>query len=293
LRNSLLLPGTTVSERHVRRTNTPASKPLLTAGRGFLIAAVVLLIAAIAPTAWFILNMHDGPPSQRAEIEITIKDYGFDPLVPPNQLRGPGSLYQVVGTSYRKVCPVHAALLEGKLQKSPTPEHVRTRLESANLSLGGNYLRDLNGKLDGARITSIEYTMKNVVVSEIALSHLHEIQNTLLQDKNCDETVQGLLKANVKVCAGYSALSATTSYRVRYESKFGSSAEARIPVIEAVQKKIEADAGSKIEIQGEDELLGENLYYGIQLWEQCITPSTANEPSPLPPRRPNGPQASL
>jgi hypothetical protein len=186
-------------------------------------------------------------------------------------------------------------LLEGKLQKSPAPDHVRTRLESASLSLEGDFVRELNGKAGAARVTSIEYRMKDVAISEIAMSQLLEIQDILLHDPKCDETVQLLLRAHQTVCAGYAALSATTSYRVRYDSTYETNAEAKAPVVQAVKAKIEAVAGSRIQIGGDDELTGENLFYGIQLTELCITRDSATEPSvlPNPPARPTGPQASM
>src|SRR4029453_551905 len=68
------------------------------------------------------------------------------PLIPPNQLRGPGSLYLVEGNSFRKVCDVDPPLLTGKLQKSPTLDHVRRRLENGKFSLRGGYVDELNAR---------------------------------------------------------------------------------------------------------------------------------------------------
>ena len=57
------------------------------------------------------------------EIETLIKDAGFEPLVPPNRLRGPGALYLVEGGGrYTKVCDAAPDLLQAKIRKSPTPE---------------------------------------------------------------------------------------------------------------------------------------------------------------------------
>jgi len=243
------------------------------------VAAAVTLALVILPVAsYFAL---EGLRPQGGDIEGIIREYGFDPLTPPNQLRGPGALYKAVGTTYQVVCPVDPALLKDKLRTSPTPDRVRARLESGNLSLGGNYVEQLNGKTQGARVTSVEYSMKGVTISEIAMSHLYKIQNALLQDPSCDKIVQDLLHKNEKVCAGYAALSATTSYKVHYDTKYEASAEAKMPLMNALRDKIEAAAGSQIRVQSEDELTGENLYYGIQLWELCITPNTATEPSKL------------
>jgi hypothetical protein len=183
-------------------------------------------------------------PSKDDEIATIIKAYGFDPLIPPNQLRGPGALYQVEGNSYRKVCDVDPALLVGKLRKSPTLDHVRSRLESGKFSLSVSYVEEINAKLTGARVTTIEYKMRDVAISEVAMDDLLDIQDNLLREKNCDDTVNRLLKANKQVCAGYAALSATTSYKVNYNFDVEATEHSKMSVGTIIQKVIEDGAGS-------------------------------------------------
>jgi hypothetical protein len=271
-----------MSDSHVRRTRTgngrPTKPPPVESTRDMVrrwwIALLALPIIAIAPVAWFILQTpeHD-------DVELAIREYGFEPLTPPNQLRGPGALYQVEGNSYTKICDADAAILEGKVHTSPTVEHIRKRLERGKLSLSGNYVEDVNAKLSGARVTSIEYRMTNVSIREIPMDHLMEIESHLLSQARCDEIVQRVLKANKQVCSGYSALAATTSYKVHYDVKFAVDAESKVPIVNAVQKAIEEEAGGTIHIRNGDELHGENLFYGIRLSQFCITPDTATEPS--------------
>jgi hypothetical protein len=238
-------------------------------------------VAVIIPAVWFVAF---GP--HRDDMEKAIREYGFEPLIPPNQLRGPGSLYLVEGNSFRKVCDVDAPLLTGKLQKSPTLDHVRRRLESGKFSLRGGYVDELNAKLEGARVTTIEYRMRDVAISEIAMDDLLEIQDNLLREKNCDDVVQRLLKANKQVCPGYAALSATTSYKVHYDVKLDTSAQTKMTTTAVVQRVIEEKSGGRIQIQSADELFGENLFYGIQLSKFCITPDTATQPSVRPELQP-------
>jgi hypothetical protein len=269
---------TKLSNGHGRRTKKPTTIKLAHGrSRLFGIAFVALHIVVAIPAVLYIAY-----PSEHDDIVTIIKEYGFNPLIPPNQLRGPGALYQVEGNSYTKVCGVDPTLLVGKLQKSPTHDHVRSRFETGKFSLGGSYVEGLNAKLNGARITTIEYTMKDVAISEIAMDDLLEIQDNLLREKRCDDTVHRLLKANRQICAGYAALSATTSYKVRYDSKFEASEQNKMTVVNLVQKVIEDSAGSTIHIQSADELVGENLFYGIQLSKLCITPDTAADPSVRP-----------
>jgi hypothetical protein len=233
----------------------------------------------LVPGVYFVFTP---PAPAEDEIEAVIKEAGFDPLVPPNRLRGPGALYVVEGGGrYTKVCDAEPDLLEAKIRKSPTPGQVHDRLESGGFSVGGKLLNSINATLGATRVTSIEYTLADPSISEISLSDLAEIEDGLLRQKRCDETVQRLLKANKKVCSGAAALSATTRYRVHVDSKFDAGGDDRAPVLSAAQKAIEEHTQSQTRSTGTDELAGENLFYGIQLSAFCITLDSATEPSVL------------
>ena len=103
----------------------------------------------------------------------------------------------------------------------------------------------------------------------------------MLQQKRCDDTTQRLLKQGKKVCSGAAALSATTRYRVHVEAKFEANGEDRTPILSAAQKALAEHTQSQIQSIGTDQFSGENLFYGIQLSELCITLDTATEPSVL------------
>ena len=267
---------------HVRRTKPSRTGHARRARRRLWLASVALPAILIAPPVIDYVRSQIAPPAQAEDaIEAAVKKVGFDPLVPPSRLRGPGALYEVEDGYYRKVCDTDPALLEGKLQKSPIPSETRSRFESSAFSLSGHFLAALNAKLAGAHVTSIEYSLRDVAISEIAMSDLADIEDKLLQQQHCDEAVHQLLQANKKVCPGYAVLSATTSYKMKLETSFGSRAEDRPPIISAVQRAIEERTSGRIQVKGADELTGDDLFYGIQLSSLCITPITATEPSRL------------
>jgi hypothetical protein len=243
-----------------------------------LLVSIAIPVAVIIPAVVYVLL----PPPQSNELEKIIRQAGFDPLVPPNRLRGPGALYEVEGGFYRKVCDADPAVIAEKLKESPLPDEVRERLENGGFSLSGKFVGELNAKLGGTRLTSIELKMTHVRMSEIDESGLLEISDNLLTQKYCDKAVNLSLKANTKVCSGLAALSATTVYKVQFDTKFDSKAEDTVPIMKAVQKAIQQDADGEIRIHSADELSGDNLFYGIVLYKHCITPDTAVEKSSLP-----------
>lgn len=220
------------------------------------------------------------PQTSPDQIEIAVREAGFDPLIPPNRLRAPGALYKVEGGIHEKVCE-DLALTQPKMQRSPTQDRTRQKVEKGGFSLGGEYVESLNVNLTGARITSIEFRLTDVEVSEIMDSDLFEIQDALLHRKSCEDAVDRALKAKIQVCPGSAALSATTSYKVRVDRRLES--KTKDEAMKAVQHVIRQESGGDIRISGEDELTGQNMFIGIRLSRSCITPDTATEPSLLPP----------
>jgi len=241
-------------------------------------ACVAIPVAVITPAMAYVYFLSSADAD---EIETLIKKAGFEPVQPPNRLRGPGALYEVADGYYRKVCDATPDILKGKSFKSPIESQIRERLEKASFSVNGKFVETANAKLGSSDVISIKYRLRDAAITEIAMSDLAEIQDQLLSQKKCDKTVQKLLQADRKVCAGYAALSATTSYKVNVDRNFDSDGNARISVMNAVQQALELHTDGQIRVTDRNELAGEDLFYGIQLSSLCITLTTALEPSVL------------
>ena len=130
----------------------------------------------------------------------------------------------------------------------------------------------LNGKLAGARVATIEYGMKDVVISEIALATLRKIERVLMSEKDCDDEVNALLSENKKVCSGYSSLTASIVYKVRFDRNSDATAQAALTNV--IKKAIEETGNGKISVRNAEEFVGENLIYGILLSSRCIVIDT-------------------
>src|SRR5690606_32260483 len=111
-----LLPA--MSSEDAGRAEAPSARFFRNARTRVWLASISLAALVIAPGAGYLAYRMIRPLPD--EVVRAIVDAGFDPLVPPTRLRGPGSLYEVEGRSYRVVCPVDPSQLSGKLQKSPT-----------------------------------------------------------------------------------------------------------------------------------------------------------------------------
>lgn len=271
-----------MSSEDAGRAEAPASGHFRISRKRFWLATAGLATLVLFPGAAYVASNWN-QSSTVDDLADTIIDAGFDPLTPPNRLRGPGALYVVEGKSYRKICDVDPKLLTGRLKSSPVPDRVRMRMEKGGFKLGGNYLAMINGQLGGNLLRSVEFRLTNVAMTEVAESHLFEIQEALLREPSCQQTVGQLVRASRQVCAGYAVLSANTLIKVNVDKKIEANEKAKLPVLEKVKSLIDQTAGSEISIHNSDELKGDDLYYGIQLSLRCLTPNTATEPSVLTP----------
>jgi hypothetical protein len=274
-----------MSEGHARRAK-PSPRGTAKNRRHLLLYAALPVALTLPAAAYVFLPGLFGSASE--PIEDSIREMNFEPLLPPSRLRGPGAIYEVNGGFYRKVCDAGGDLLQGKIRTSPIPSQTRRKLENAGFKMEARIIEALNGTLGASRVASIEYRMSDAAISEIAMSDLYVIQSKLLSEPSCDRTVHHLLKQNKKICAGYAVLSASTSYKVNFNSAFATGAEAHPPAIQVVQRQIEVETKGEVKITGMHELVGQDLYYGIQLSSWCITAEDATEPSRLgaPPRPP-------
>src|SRR5262249_52846882 len=185
VRHAILLPP--MKTGHARRAKPSRSGRATHAQRRLWVASVALPAILAVPGAVYYFS----PAPSSDEIETIIKEAGFDPLVPPNRLRGPGALYVVEGGGrYTKVCAADPQLLEAKPRRSPTPGQVHDRLESGGFSIKGHLLDTINANLGATRVASIEYRVSDASINEISLSDLSEIEDSALSQERCDKTVQ-------------------------------------------------------------------------------------------------------
>ncbi len=261
-----------MSRRHVGRTTPPAFGSFLGGSRSIWLASLALPVVVVIPVIWAVVRPPPAPPVQ--DIENVVKTYyGFDPLTPPSRLRRPGAIYHVEGNSVRKVCEATPEMLDGKVSESDTVSRSRSRLESNEFSLSGGFVNSLNGKLGGTRVASIEYGMKDVMISEIAEATLGKIERLLMSEKDCEDTVNALLIADKKVCSGYSSLTASIVYKVRFERSSEVAAQAKLA--DVIKEAIEEASGGKISARNAEEFSGEKLVYGILLSSRCIVLDTS------------------
>jgi hypothetical protein len=257
-----------------RRSQASVTDVARRGSRLIWLGSLAIIGAALLASVWVLW-----PHPTIDEIERAIIATGFGPVTPPNRLRGPGSLYVAEGNNfYHQVCRADPSLLEGKVQTSPTLARVREKLEKGGFTWSGDLVEALNGKLDGTRLTSIKYNLAEVTIHELADADLKAIQQKLMDDPLCEAAVLDYFKQQRKVCSGYAALSASTSFRITIESKMEMAADQSTKLTGLVKRHLEQQIGGQIQIRSTDEYSGENLYYGILLSDFCPVPDNDRVP---------------
>lgn len=265
---------------HARRARTPSARNASRLQRVLVAATMVLpVLAALPAGAWILFKPAAGEVKGGDAIRAVIRDAGFDPVIPPSLLRGPGALYTIDGSSYTKVCDVDQARVAPALQRSATLELSDNRLENVEVAASASLVGRLKAALGADRVAAVHYRLSDVAVSEIPMDVLRNIRNQLLERADCQAVVDELLGQNKKVCQGYAVLSGTTQYRLQIDARLELGAETSVPVTKLVQEAIAAEAHGNIKVHSTTEYSGANLYLGIKLSPLCITPITATEPS--------------
>ena len=262
LRYSFLLSGA-MNRRNVWRTTPPAFGSFRIGNRSIWLASLALPVALVIPAIWYVTSPSPAPAH---DIETVIKSYyGFDPLTPPSRLRGPGAIYHVNGSSVRKVCEATPEVLGGFVDESITVNRTHNSSENSRFSLSGSFVNALNGKLEGARVATIEYGMKDVVIREIPEATLGKIERVLMSEKDCDDTVNALLSANKRVCSGYSSLTASISYKVRFDRRTESRRKPKSRWRTSSRRPSRRPAAARSDVRNAEEFSGEKS----DLWHLC------------------------
>lgn len=256
-----------MSRRNVGRTSPPAFGSFRSGNRRIWIAALLPVVVAV-PALWYYFY----PPTEAVEdIEAFVrKYYRFEPLTPPSRLRSPGSIYLIEGALMRKVCDARRHLSSEDIDESETYSRIRTGDTKSRFELSGGFVSMLNAKLMGARVESIEFGMRDVTIREIPEAILGKIERQLMADPDCEDAVHDLLTANKKVCSGSASLTASISYKVRFDRRSDLTAQAKLAVADAIRESIEENGGGTVSVRNAEEFSGEKLIYGILLSPRCL-----------------------
>lgn len=204
----------------------------------------------------------------------------FFPLVPPSNLRGPGTIYLVAddGQPESALCIATPELLNKVLRYSSTQTETIQQSHSASFAIGSDLEKRLKARVKGGVIESVTFSLEDVSVHEISIADLFMLSREMQKVEDCAAAVEQYLKAGKRVCQGQQGLKATARYSVRVRKGADTSA-----AVDAIVTAVQATTEAKTEFDGSQLTLGVGLFYGMRLAPLCHFLSTGTpQEAPVP-----------
>jgi len=191
------------------------------------------------------------------------RNYGFLEHVPATNSHGPGDIVRADSYDWigRKIQLGYAC--------DPRQEAAAKRLVSvgANLQssqksdtkvqLTGPELQQFNLGADADFVRSVEMSFVNVQVIEI--SDETRLQVLAALPASCKNAINNDLATRFRVFQVSEVLKGDLVYKVNYETKANANAKA------VINQKIKLSVGANVDVQGEDQIVGTGLFFGVRV----------------------------
>jgi hypothetical protein len=241
--------------------------------------AAAVAVAAVPLAVLAYLHFFSSDPG----VERIVIAAGFYPITPPSTLVEPGSIYQVSedGRFYTRICRAAEEDTRPVTIPSAAEQWVVNRLRSGNFELSGEAAQEINARLNGNIVETIQLSFRDVSYMEIPVAENERIFVKLTDDKACHDAVEKLLGWGDLVCQGQAVLRATTEYRLVTQGGTNGGAEiSDAELLDALKGVI----STGVTIDEGSVITGVALHYGVRVNPTCVTLPNG-EPRRLPPLR--------
>jgi hypothetical protein len=238
-----------------------------------LIAIVLASPLAVATAADMITDKDDDA------LAITLRGYGFLPVVPPSTLMTVGSLYYVDSKVkyFKAICHADKADLENRVDTSSSFK-IQENLERSgqvNTGIDIDFGWTLGGKFDKNYVVKVQSSVTDVVLKEIPLGPNWTIFREIMQQPECNEMALSYVRSGGYVCQGQKILNATVEFKLDRDTqnKLESHASATPDTIKDIVKQAVETRGEQAVVKKEGRLLGGSaLTYGVSMNPVCFAP---------------------
>lgn len=202
-------------------------------------------------------------PRDKQTITAILSETGYFEIVPPSTFGGPGTINTVEYLSNGRLelhptCNVDPALLDGKIQKSPTVDRDLKRTLEKNLDVSAQVKEKLAAVAGMDEINSIHLKLENANILLISDESLISTRKALLKNECEDAVIQNISSGGV-VCQTRSVLEADVVYEIKYHDKVSLKDRAKLTSEVAAKLSLDADQGA------DDRMSGSQLFFGVRL----------------------------
>ena len=191
-----------------------------------------------------------------------IEDYGYYELQTPNTLYPPGTVVEIKKSKPMAldiVCEQKASLgTDFKALESDTYNREFIKKLNKSFAISADNLKQIKGNVKLEKIKNIKLKFSNTTILQLSAATVYE--NVVHITPSCQEAIKDYLDEKRNVTMITSVLKADVEYNVDFEKEAGLSIEAK----EEILKGLAAELGIGFKLSGEDQILGNGLFWGIQ-----------------------------
>lgn len=232
--------------------------------------AALLLAAGLAypsVAAWYFGSSFEG---------VIRKNFDVDPMVPPSENYGPGSLYVVGydGNIERIVCNAADFIDQATIGRVPDVSEVA--VFDSDADVGSRIFGSLSANAGTNSARKVRVVMSNARIYEFDDATRIDVFGKLTSNEFCREAIVHAQNDGFCVSQSYKSLLATGDIRVVDERGAQiASPEVKSQVKEKLQLQIASEFDGKTSATINQTLTGEEIYFGFRLYERCIEKADA------------------
>jgi hypothetical protein len=230
-----------------------------------VVTAVAFTVTGIALPLIYLIIFH-APPT----LGKVLNEFGYQQIVPPSKLYGPGTFNSVELLSDKTVklhptCRMDPGMLEGLWEESPTVDREMTAHFSHNLDVSSDFLDSLKSKVSGKQIKDVHLSLRNMRILVLTQEDLLKLRDQYLKD-SCEEAIIHNVRNGACVRQSKEVLQADLVYTVRFKDDVN-----RTQHISAAPQEGEHILGLSGEADTDNLVSGKKLFFGVKLSPGCFT----------------------
>jgi hypothetical protein len=219
----------------------------------------------------------------------TMRGLGFLAIMPPSKLVSVGSLYYVdpAARFFRTVCHAEEADLEGLVVVSPSAKVAANELHSGQFDSGVRVSVEwlFRGDVKKNYQINVQYSLTEVLVREISLGNNRRVFAKMMEKTECSDAVADLIDERGYICQVQQVLEATAEFKIQADegSKIDIETEGKLGELrDRVKSAIEQQSDQSVVERSGRLLAGSALNYGVSMNPTCLAPPHARFARVLP-----------
>lgn len=230
----------------------------------YLTMAVAFAVTGTVTLIIYLIYFH-APPT----LGEVLNEFGYQEIVPPSKLYGPGTFNSVEQISDQSVklhptCNMDPGILQGLWEESPTVDREMAAHFSRDFDISSELSKSLKFKMSGKQIKDVHLSLRNMRVVVLTQENLLKLRDQYLKG-SCEEAIIHNTRNGGCVRQSKEILQADLVYTVRVRDDIHSTHH-----ITAARQEGKHNLGLGGNADTDQTVSGEKLFYGVKLSSGCF-----------------------